>query len=191
MPNTSATGGYLLPTNYILDGQALKDFVHDLLVGITGLDNTLVRPAYQRLQPTIPSFSVNWLAFHIADRRVRNVNQLVPGDDSATQTVQEDMDILCSFYGDNCTLNAGILRDGIYINQNQEVLTLNGFGLRGTSETRYLPGLLNEQYLERCDVTITLTREIQKDYSILPLLTGQGIVIAETAEGSTTENWET
>lgn len=190
MPNTSATGGYLRPTNTVLDGQALKDFIHDFLVGNTGLDDTLVRPAFQKGQPTIPDIETDWMAFNIAERRITNTTALAQIGDIEVQLVYEDMDIICYFYGPNATLNASTIRDAVRIGQNLEVLQLNGFGLRGTSDIRYLPILLNEQFDERCDVTITLTREIRKEYAILPLLAAQGEVVANVGTEEVSNNWE-
>lgn len=190
MANTSATGGYLVPTNSILDGQDLKDFIHDFLVGNTGLPEDLVRPAFQKLVPTIPDFSVDWMAFNISERRITNTSPLVQIGEILVQLVYEDLDIVCYFYGPNATLNCGILRDGVRIGQNREVLQLNGFGLRGTSDLRYMPPLLNQQYDEHCDITISLTREIRKEYDILPLLNAQGEVSAQAANGVVDSNWE-
>lgn len=190
MANTSATGGYLLPTNSILDGQDLKDFIHDFLVGNTGLDNKLVRPAFQKNPPTIPDFSVDWMAFNISERRITNTTPLVQIGEIMVQLVYEDLDIVCYFYGPNATLNCGILRDALRIGQNREVLQLNGFGLRGTSDLRYMPPLLNQQFDEHCDITISLTREIRKEYDILPLLGAKGDLSAAADNRVVESNWE-
>lgn len=191
MPNSSATGGYLLPTNPILDGQALKDFIHDFLVGLTAIDNTLVRPAFQRNPIPAPDIDIDWLAFNISERRITNVSGLFYIGETLSQLIYEDLDVVCYFYGTDSTLNASIARDAVRIGQNREVLFLNGFGLRGTSDIRYMPEFINEQFHDRCDVTITLTREIVKNYEILSVESAEGSLAAETNSGQAiTNNWE-
>jgi hypothetical protein len=190
MPNDSATGGYLRPTNTVLDGRPLKVFIHDFLVGNTGLDNNLVRAAFQKNSPTIPDIDVDWMAFNIAERRITNTSALMQIGEISVQLVYEDLDVVCYFYGPNCTLNASTLRDALRIGQNLEVLQLNGFGLRTVSDLRYLPLLLNEQFDERCDITVTLTREIRKEYAILPLDAAHGEVIATSGGEQVINDWE-
>lgn len=64
MSNTSATGGYLLPEQSPapLEGDALDDFFHDIVAGITGLDTNLVRPRWQETPPPAPKRGTNWAA---------------------------------------------------------------------------------------------------------------------------------
>ena len=69
MSNTSATGGYLSPVYPEITGLELRRTIGEILVGISGLEATLVRPAYQENPPPSPSINVNWLAFFIQERR--------------------------------------------------------------------------------------------------------------------------
>ena len=191
MSNTSATGGYLQPTQTFLEGQALLNFFHDVFVGILGFDNTLVRPFYQQNPPTRPSINVDWMAFGFGNRIVTEYPSQVQSDTEATQNASENIEILCTFYGPNCIANAGILRDSLYITQNQESLTLNNMALTDVANSRFFAELVNDQYFPRCDMVINITRLIVRTYAILTLQSAGGTIAANEAEQTITENWET
>ena len=126
MPNSSATGGYLTQTSSSIDGQALRRFLQSVIVGVTGLNATLVRPMWQQNPPPIPSIDVDWCGFAIMTQRPEKGafhEQLNAG--GATLLRHEELDLLCAFYGPNCLVNAGLLRDGLeLIAQNREQLFL-------------------------------------------------------------------
>lgn len=174
MPNTSATGGYLIPTNIVLDNNLLKRFMHDVIVGVTGLDNTVVRPAYQENAPPILDIDVDWCAFLIKNRRTEAMPWLVQGNSDATLATNELFDVMVSFYGPNSSGYAAILRDGLEIPQNSDVLVSAGIAVLGSEALQYLPELVNDRWYERTDITINMNRNLSRTYAILSLLGATG-----------------
>lgn len=171
---SSATGGYLLPTNTALDNSALVDYLHDVLVGVTGIGNTLVRPSYQVNPPPIPDYSVDWCAFAIRNRRPAAQPWTTQGDDDADLSTNELFDVVVTFYGPNCMGFAAILRDGLQIPQNSDQLTLVGLAVIGAEDIIYVPELINDRWFERADITINMNRNLSRTYDILSLLGATG-----------------
>lgn len=174
MANTSATGGYLLPTNNALDNHALQDYLHDVLVGVTGLDNTLVRPAYQPNPPPIPDLTVDWCAFSIRNRKPAAMPWTTQEDTDASLSTNELFDVVVTFYGANCMGTAAILRDGLQIPQNLDQLTAVGMAVIGAEDITYIPELINDRWYERADITINMNRNLSRTYDILSLLGAKG-----------------
>ncbi len=180
MPNSSATGGYLTQTSSSIDGQALRRFLQSVIVGVTGLNATLVRPMWQQNPPPIPSIDVDWCGFAIMTQRPEKGafhEQLDAG--GATLLRHEELDLLCAFYGPNCLVNAGLLRDGLeLIAQNREQLFLAGMGVNGFSDIPHAPELVNDRFFDRADITMTIQREIRRSYDILHFVGASGNVTA-------------
>ena len=172
--NTSATGGYLVPTNTALDNHALQDYIHDVLVGVTAISNSLVRPAYQANPPPIPDLDVNWCAFSIRNRRPAAQPWTTQGDDDADLSTNELFDVVVTFYGPDCMGYAATLRDGLQIPQNSDQLTAVDMAVLGSEDIVYIPELINDRWFERADITINMNRNLSRTYDILPLLGATG-----------------
>jgi len=162
MANSSATGGYLTAPNSSLN---VEHFFHDLIVGLTGFDNKLVRPRWQSNTPIIPNIEVDWVAFGVTNETA---------DDSAyvdenNLIRHQELEIMCSFYGLNAVQNANNFRDCFQIGQNRETMFSNGFGFVGVSNIVRAPELLNERWFNRADITITVRQELKKDFNILTI----------------------
>lgn len=168
---TSATGGYLVQTDLPLPGGlTLNQFIQQMIVGITGLSGTLIRPKWQTNPPKVlPNPEDNYCAFGISvfspDANV--FTKLATNGSSSTLQRHEQLNIDCSFYGSNCVKNASFLRDGLQISQNREVLTTGKIGFRETSQTSFVPELHGQVWFPRCDITIILVRQIDKTFSVL------------------------
>jgi len=183
--NTSATGGYLLGALPPING--LRNFIHDLIVGVSGIDAKLVRPRWQPNPPTIPTQTTDWCAFGVVKQIPDNSGYISAGDLMAELKRHELVEVLCSFYGPSCLGYAGLFRDGLEISQNREALFLADMGLAFYGDTIHTPELINEIWYDRADFSFTLRREIKTEYAILSLLKAQGMI--STPDSS--ENWET
>lgn len=188
-PATSATGGYLAPqlapAVAPLEDDALDDFLQAVVAGVTGLPGNVVVPRWQEDVPNLPNAGTDWCGIGITVQRADTFAAIVhacqnedtpPGVGYDELQRQEQMDLLCSFYGPNARGNASRLRDGLQVPQNLEVLQLNGMGLVDTGDILSLPTLVKEKWLRRFDLTVTIVRQIRRQYSVLNLLSMQGAV---------------
>ena len=182
MTNSSATGGFLQPTNPPpLEGEALEDFFHDLIVGCTGLDPTLVRPAWQVEPPNIPIAGTNWIAFHFVDTLSDDfpfVGQFPQSGNAIQQSelqTHEEFNVHCSIYGSGAgspaRAIAKLLRDNLMVPQNQEPLFLQGMALiRAPSAPQPVPVLVKTKWLYRVDMDLPIRRIIVRDYDVQTII---------------------
>lgn len=191
MPNTSATGGPLLPAvaPAPLEGLTLNEFLQGLVAGITGLDGTLVRPRYQTEPSNIPQAFTAWCAVGSQVRRRESQAYVVhnpDGDGSDHLQRQEQLDVLCSFYdtgssGEADSL-AAVLMDGLAIEQNRTPLFLEGMGLvAAPSEATAVPSLMKQRWLYRVDTMFQINRKVKRTYAILSLTSAFATLYANDA----------
>jgi hypothetical protein len=178
MANTSATGGYLQPTNTgPLDDQALDIFIQNWLVGLAGITSSLIRPSWQPEPPNLPPATTTWVGFGITitdtDSYPAEVHQAA-GNGHTELRRHETLEVLVSCYGPNARSLARLIRDNAQIPQNLEVLTSNGYGLIDADRLPVVPELVKETWLMRVDLKINLRRQVVRDYDVLNLLEGVG-----------------
>ena len=195
MLNDSSTGGYLVPaaTPVVDDDRALRLLLQTVIVGVTGLAPTLVRPSWQRNPPPIPAVDVDWIGFGVTAQRPDfdpYMEHVTRDEESAMKMNRhETIEIACVCYGDNCKATANAIRDGLHIAQNREALYLAGMGFVGVSDLIPAPELINDQWVDRADVTLTLRREVRREYPILHFLSAVGSIAGNRAETTLTEEW--
>lgn len=190
MPNTSTSGGYLTQTSSSIDGQALRRFLQSVIVGVTGLDPTLVRPIWQQNPPPIPEIDTNWCGFAVTTQRAESgayLRTLAPPAEGASLLRHEQLDMLCVFYGPKCLDIAAELRDGLeLIQQNAEALCAAGMGINGFSGITHAPELINDRYFDRADITMTISREVRRNYGVSCFVGFNATVVANLAVESLT-----
>lgn len=172
----SSTGGYLIPSGTPpLDDQALDRFFHDLFVGVTGLDPTLVRPRWQPQPGNMPGRAVNWMAQGVVAMRDDGVpwKEFQQGTEIYTLCRNQIIVNRLSFYGPSAGATEALLRDGLGIDQNREAINAQGISLVRVGDPRVLPVLLNEQWARRIDVEVTFRRLISRTYPVLSILSGE------------------
>jgi hypothetical protein len=185
MPNSSATGGYLLPIGTApADDQELDRIFHDLFVGVTGIDPTLVRPRWAIEPANMPPLGSSWIAQGVTDRRDDAVaSQLFDDAIGMTVTRNQELDNLVSFYGVGAAALEALVRDGLSLDQNREAVNALGIALVKVGNPRNASMLINERWAKRIDVMITFRRSIVRDYPILSLTSAN---VIEHAENITT-----
>ena len=173
----SSQPGYLQPSSsapYYVEDDSLDNFFQQLVVGITGLPATMVRPLWQPEPANLPAYGTDWSAVGLIE------SELVPGwsyethSSSGTGTdsleTWENCTFLASFYGPNAERYDGFLRDGLFIGQNQEILLLNGVGLVEWRKRYVVPELIKERWWRRVDRHVRVLREIKRTYNIENIL---------------------
>lgn len=158
-----------LPTS----GQSLDDFLQQVVAGVTGLDQSLVRPRWQAEPPTLPPLTTDWAAIGVTKSTPLGfpyAREIVGADGVAgfsQQSDQEEFDLLCSFYGPHADGNAVALRGGLMVHQNRECLQIANIGLITVGGRTRVPTLLKTEYLMRVDTTATFRREVRHFYPVL------------------------
>lgn len=199
MANTSATGGYLSPAvvSPPLEDAELDAFLQAMVVGITGLDGTLVRPRWQPVTPKQPEPDVNWCAIGVLNITPDDNAAIIhhPENDGSDEMQRHEIvDLLASFYGPSAYANAAKMRDGLMIAQNREPLILAGMALVSADKITSLPDLVSQQWLRRADLPITIRRIVTRSYEVKNLLSAQGTITAAAGsvagEAAITETFE-
>ena len=177
MTSDSSTGGFLSPSGSPpLDDDALDDFLQALVVGITGLPGQMVRPRWQEEPPNLPPVGTNWAAIGVTHRTADTfaVEQHDGSGQGADTLIRhESVDLLCSFYGPLAETNGALLRDGLGIAQNREVLQANSMGIVSVGDLTKAPELVKNRWLNRTDLTVVIRRQITRTYPVLNLLSAE------------------
>lgn len=190
-PNSSASGGYLVPavSPTPLEDQALLRFFQGMIVGITSLPGTMVRPYWQTEPVDVPDAGVAWAAFKITKRPSDEypfVGRNPYGADDGADHLQrhELLEILTSFYDTGVTgvgngggmadTNAALLRDGLAIAQNRTPLFNIGYGLVRIGDVITVPVIFKQRWQNRVDFEWAVRREIDRSYPVETLVAAQG-----------------
>lgn len=184
MANTSATGGYLSPTvvSPPAEDADLDAVFQPLVSGVTGIDGTLVRPRWQTNTPKQPESSVNWCAMGVTIIRPDAgpyIEHIGAGNGQDNMQRHEEINVACTFYGPLAGANAALLRDGLSIPQNTDLLRLQGIGLIDCDEVRAVPELVNQQWIRRFDVAARFRRQVKRSYPVLNILSAPVTLISD------------
>lgn len=187
-PNTTASGGYLLPApetpalQTIPPLLTLRQFIQTVLVGISGFAGPLVRPAWQVSPPKQPDIGVDWLAYAI-ESADPDFNAYVGYDLDNNPFLQRNelLQITLSVYGPNAYDNYGMIRDGFQLQQNLAALVKAKIGYAYDTRAQHAPDLFGERWIDRWRFDIFLRRQIQRDYPVLNFLSASGTIYSQTA----------
>ena len=170
--NTSATGGYLQPTNTppIYDDE-LDRFFHDVYMNILNFDPKLIRPRWATEPAEMPSINTNWVAHGFENF----IYDDFPSKDfidgiGLVENYYEEFDSSVSVYGPNMSSIANQLRSGLLIEQNRDVLSTNSIALINVGKIKNVSILINNRWQKKIDFTIRCRRQITMIYPILSLL---------------------
>lgn len=193
MPNDSATGGYLRDSAAHAGIVELENAWHDVIAGITGIGNKLVRPSRQIDPAKQPTPDVDWCAFEILrawsdpwlDVRHHSTDD---GHDTATDHAAYDLH--AAFYGPNADALAGELHRGLFIWQNRSALRKAGLALQLVEAPRTVPELDELDWRQRVDITARFVAERRGVYAVMNLLRSTGTITGDdgTAAAFDTDN---
>lgn len=180
----SSTGGFLLPnaSPAPLEDAALADFLQQLIVGLTGLDGSLVRPRWQPQAPNIPENTTTWASIGVHDRDADTFAYEAhdpTGDGQDFVQRHEELEVLCSFYGPQADNMASLVRDGLSLEQNRTYLKTQGMGLIGCGNARAFPEKINNLWYYRVDMKVDIRRAVTRSYKILNLLSAEGVIVTD------------
>lgn len=185
---------YILPssTTPFPGGLTLTQFIQSILVGVTGLTATLVRPKWQLSPPKNPDVDVNWLAFAVF-LGTPNANASLEMDEDGVMHSQrhQDVKIGCSFYGPDAIDYANIVTDGLQIPNNLEAMTLAGMGYASTGAMISIPDLMNERWVNRIEMEVILRREIKRVYPIVSFVEAEGTIHSVLNGQDYITSWQT
>ncbi|OKP02609.1 phage neck terminator protein [Xenorhabdus eapokensis] len=169
--NTSEQAGWLTPDNEPVYDEELDRRLSQWLRGISGLPNGMVRPRWTPVPIAQPPANADWCGFGIVE---------LPADDNpayASQTDEhgelwrhEEFECSASFYGPRSQWYASRFRDGVSLSQNNAELNQLGLSVVKHSRITSFPELINNQWVRRYDITVTLRRKSVRRYGVKSLL---------------------
>ncbi|CDL85410.1 phage neck terminator protein [Xenorhabdus szentirmaii] len=168
--NSSEQAGWLIPNNELVYDEALERLLSQWLRGLSGLSNGMVRPRWTPVPVAQPSANTDWCGFSIseipADDNPAFANQM---DEHSELWRHEEIECSASFYGPRSQGYASRFRDGLGISQNNAELNLLGLSVVKYSRITSFPEFINNQWVRRYDITVTLRRKVIRRYSIKSL----------------------
>lgn len=168
---------YVPATTNPAEGDAFVELLSDAIAGIVGLDRIeLVRPRWQVNAPIPPGVLVDWCGHGIERRTVDDDAYITSTGLDGLMERQETCEWVISMYGPNSARNCGLLRDGLQIPANGEALRANGVAVQDEGNIVHAPELVNDQWCDRHDITLTLVREIRRAYRILSFVSASGVI---------------
>ena len=165
----------------------LDVILQGLITQLTGLDGTLVRPRWQATEPLYPEYGTTWAAIGVTSQDADVNTMSVPTEDGLEVHRHETITVVSSFYGPNAAETAGMLRDGMFVGINREVLSNNGMAILRIGTVSRSPVLLNQKWQNRVDFQFTLRRHTIRLYPISTVIESDGSM----TDGETSQDFDT
>lgn len=182
MNNTSTEPGYLTPVGPVPDYDiALEKKISQWVRGVTGINVNLVFPRWTDPQTQIPKNGTTWCEFGItvADQDDFQADVQI-SDEQSEQWTWEKISIIFCFYGPQGNAMASLFRAGMFVEQNSNTLKANtGLSLTDVTKILNLPVLINNQWVRRYDLTVTLSRKNTRTFNVRTVITPNVIVNGE------------
>lgn len=172
MSNDSTSRGYLSPVGDTpAYDEELEREISRWIRGVSGLPAAQVFPRWTDPQPQIPKNGVTWCGFGITTvPQPLSQSDVQVSEDQSEQWSWETVTVICCFYGPLGASTAATFRAGIFVEQNNAELNLTGLSLVETGTLYNLPELINNQWVRRYDITVTLSRKNTRTYNIKTLV---------------------
>jgi hypothetical protein len=186
-PNTSATGGPLLPASALpLDGLAFDQFLQSVVVGLVPIPGNMVFPRWQPdAEPPQPPLSADWAAIGElnTDRQGFAYASFNPADNqgqgSVTQISWAQVEVMATFYGPNSVAYANMLKDGLQIGQNRDLLRAQDIAVADLGNVVRMPEMIGTKWVNRADLSIHLNRLYRRTYPIFSILSTSGTFLTD------------
>lgn len=182
LSNDSTTPGYLTPVgDSPLYDQELERQISRWIVGVSGLNAKMVFPRWTDPQSQIPQNGTTWCGFGVTTMpRGGTPANVQDGDDQSEQWTWEQVTVICCFYGPQGASVAARFREGISLDQNAATLRSDtGMSLVDFGTLYNLPELINNQWVRRYDLTVTLSRKNIRTYNVKSLVEGPVSIFGE------------
>lgn len=168
MPNNSQTGGALQVASESFN---IYHVIHDFIAGVTGIDNTLIRPMYQPNPPTIPPLGTDWIAYNITSRdEIGHSYQSVSTLDVFKMQQQKELELTISIYGSNALQNITNFRAAIELSQNWDSLRPYNISFQQCGKAIRSPELYNMRWLDKYTIIISLNQLAITNAPIISLI---------------------
>ncbi|WP_312058774.1 phage neck terminator protein [Pantoea septica] len=179
MSNDSTAAGYITPAG---DGpaydEALERQISRWIRGDSGLPAERVFPRWTDPQSSIPAKNITWCAFGITTAPLPGMPANIQISDSESeQWAWEQLTVICCFYGPGGAGLATAFRAGLFIEQNNTGLNRDGLSLVEAGTIYNLPELINNQWVRRYDITVTLSRKTIRTYNIKSIVDANVAII--------------
>jgi hypothetical protein len=171
---------YVVPPAPVEDDD-LDSVLQVMVVGITGLDANLVRPRWQTVVPKQPEPGVDWCSIGVISsmpdenayvQHLSGISISQPAGDVLQR--HEELEVLVSFYGPRSKWNLGLLRDGLWIEQNLYAAKVSGLYFTGKMEPgRAAPEFINQQWIRRWDSALTFRRMAARGYLVNSIVSAE------------------
>lgn len=154
---------------------SLTQFLQTVIVGVSGLDGSMVRPKWQVNPPKQPDIDQNWIGMGV-DLLTPDTYQYVGMDGAGVTTTQrqEGVEVGLSIYGPDGLEIAGLIIDGIQIPQNLDALRAANMGFQESTQPRHVPDLVNERWVQRVELGLVFRRQITRTYPIVSIISASG-----------------
>ncbi len=175
MSNDSTGPGYLTPVGDAPDyDEELERQLSRWVRGITGLSVKKVYPRFIDPQQKIPPNGETWCGFNFSSlSRPGTPANVQVSEEQSEQWSWESVQVLFCFYGPGGSAMATRFRDGIFIAQNADTFRqISGLSLVEAGDIRNLPELINNQWVRRYDLSVTLSRKNTRTYNVKSILDG-------------------
>ncbi|WP_428184125.1 phage neck terminator protein [Enterobacter sp.] len=182
--NTSTEHGWLTPTSGDPDyDEALDRLLSRWMRNVSGLPPAMVRPRWQKEQPSLPSVETNWCAIGVIGCTTDNNPAFTHQTEENVQLWRhETFECMASFYGPDGMSFASRFRDGIAVPQNNSELNLFGLTLGDYTGLTPFPELINQQWVRRYDMTVRLRRKVIREYNIKAIVDVENTVTISTGD---------
>jgi hypothetical protein len=147
---------------------------------ISGLPGNLVRQRWQATPPTNPPPHVTWCAVGVTGIESKDDYPYIhhdgtmqlpgtPGPGADILHREVTLKAIVTIYGPDPDVIAGMLRDGLYVQQNWEPLHVLGIRMHTVHDLSWTPEFINQQWIDRYDLELIMRQEMVRVYPVLNL----------------------